>query len=250
LIPTGKRRPKGRSVASGFESATHVPRSKAVSGSPSRDRHRVMLAVAAQPALICEILARQLDSEPGLLVVSRANDEDRISKVLKDKKPQVLIFDYEGLGPNAESTVHRLRLAAPATRILVLATRSGDETVERILRAGASGLVGKQAEFGLLVRAIRAVAAGEIWANRRVTSLALETLTGPVTKAPGSELTKREQEIADACSRGLRNKEIALRLNISPKTVKGHLNNIFRKLGVNNRFALGLEIVSHTPPKS
>jgi DNA-binding NarL/FixJ family response regulator len=223
---------------------------KALPANEGRDRLSLGLAVAAQPALYCEILARQLDAEPGFVVLSHVTTEDQIKEVLTSEKPRVLVLDYEGLGPNAEGTVHRLRLAVPATRILVVATRSGDETVERVLRSGASGLVGKQAEFALLVRAIRAVAAGEIWANRRVTSLALETLTGSVTKAPGSELTKREQEIAAACSRGLRNKEIALRLSISPKTVKGHLNNIFRKLGVNNRFALGLEVADRIPPKS
>jgi two-component system secretion response regulator SsrB len=98
------------------------------------------------------------------------------------------------------------------------------------------------------VRAIRAVAAGEIWANRRATSLALEILTGPSGSVPKSDLTKREQEIADACGQGLRNKEIALRLNISPKTVKGHLNNIFRKRHIESRFALALQ--ERTQPRS
>jgi DNA-binding NarL/FixJ family response regulator len=183
-------------------------------------------------------------------MVGRASNEEEIEKLLAKKNPRILVFDYEGLGPNGDSTVQRLRRAAPATRILVLASRSSDETVERVLRAGASGLVGKQLEFAVLVRAIRAVSAGEVWANRRATSLALETLTGPSARISKSALTKREQEIADACSQGLRNKEIASRLNISSKTVKGHLNNIFRKLRVDNRFALGLQITERLQPKS
>jgi len=195
-------------------------------------------------------LSLQLDTQPNFVVVGRACSEDQIGKMLAKENPQVLVFDYEGLGPNGESAVHRLRRAAPATRILVLATRSSDETVERVLRAGASGLVGKQLEFPVLVRAIHAVAAGEIWANRRASSLALENLTGPSARASKSDLTKREQEIADACGRGMRNKEIAKLLNISAKTVKGHLNNIFRKLQVDNRFALGLLIMERVQPKS
>jgi len=208
------------------------------------------IAVAAQPALFCELLSSQLDGEPSLAVVGRGGNEDEIGRVLSKERPRVLVLDYEGLGPNAESTVHRLRRATPATRILVLATRSGDETVERMLRAGAAGLVGKHIEFAVLVRAVRAVAAGEVWANRRVTSLALETLTGPGAKGSNDDLTRREQEIADACSQGLRNKEIASRLNISAKTVKGHLNNIFRKLRVDNRLALALQVADGTRPKS
>lgn len=143
----------------------------------------------------------------------------------------------------------RLRRSEPDTRILVLASRSGDETVERVLRAGASGLVGKHVEFDVLAHAIQMVACGEIWANRRATSLAMASLTGPSCKAPKSDLTKREQEIADVCSQGLRNKEIASRLNISTKTVKGHLNNIFRKLQIDSRFALCRQVAERTPTK-
>jgi len=214
------------------------------------DQRRLKVAVAAQPALFREILASQIDATPGFSIVGQAGNEDDIAKVLAKERPQVLLFDYEGLGPNGESTVRRLRRVVPPTRILVLATRSGDETVERILRAGASGLVGKHLEFAVLIRAMRAVAAGETWANRRVTSRALENLTAATARVSISELTRREQEIADACGRGLRNKEIAARLNISAKTVKGHLNNIFRKLQVDNRFALALHFTDRTPQKS
>jgi two-component system, NarL family, response regulator LiaR len=226
------------------------PKNEAVSPPRHRDARPLKIAVAAQPLLFREILSRQLDGEPSLIVVGRAGNEDQIAKLLAQESPLVLVFDYEGLGPNGESTVHRLRRAAPATRILVLASRSSDETVQRVLRAGASGLVGKQLEFTVLVRAIHAVAAGEVWANRRATSAALEGLTGSSGGASTSNLTKREQEIADACSRGLRNKEIAAHLNISTKTVKSHLNNIFRKLHVDNRLALALQISERLQPKT
>ena len=226
------------------------PRIKAVSPPRHRDPRQLKIAVAAQPFLFSEILSRQLDGEPSLIVVGRAGNEDQIGKLLAQESPLVLVFDYEGLGPNGESTVHRLRRAAPATRILVLASRSSDETVQRVLRAGASGLVGKQLDFTVLVRAIHAVAAGEVWANRRATSAALEGLTVSSGTGSKSDLTKREQEIADACSRGLRNKEIGAHLNISAKTVKSHLNNIFRKLQVDNRLALALQVSERIQPKT
>jgi NarL family two-component system response regulator LiaR len=229
--------------------ASTAPTTKTLS-SASGKRSGLAIAVAAQPNLFCEILARQLDGEPSFVVVGRASDEDHIGKMLAQEDPEVLLFDYEGLGPNVESTLHRLRRAAPGTRILVLSTRSGDETVERVLRSGASGLFGKQLKFSVLVNAIQAVAEGEIWAKRSATALALENLTGPSAGGSKSDLTKREYEVADACSRGLRNKEIAKLLHISEKTVKGHLNNIFRKLQVNNRFALGLYIREPTELKS
>jgi len=208
------------------------------------------VVVATQPALFCEVLSCQLNEEPRLSVVGRASDSDHLWKVLARERPRVLLFDYDALGANAESMLHRLRRAAPATRLLALTNRSSDETAVRALGAGASGLVGKQRKFSELVSAIQAVANGEIWGKPSNTALALQNLTAGSPGGSKSDLTKREYEVADACSRGLRNKEIAKLLHISEKTVKGHLNNIFRKLQVDNRFALGLYIREHTEPKA
>jgi len=204
--------------------------------------------VASRPALVREVLARQLGNEPGLDIVGLARDENGICELLGKAKPQVLLLDYEGLGPNSEGMIPRLRRASPATRILVVATRSTDETVERVLRVGAMGLVGKQLGFAALVRAIRVVAAGELWANRRVTAQTVERLaSGPNRDSGEGRLTQREAEIAAAVGRGLRNKDIAHELSISEKTVKSHLNNIFRKLEVDNRFAVGLYALDIKP---
>ncbi len=184
--------------------------------------------------------------------MGQAHDEDGTCKVIKETTPALLLFDYEALGPNSESIIGRLRRLAPRIRILVMATRSADENVDRVLRAGACGLVGKQLDFASLLRAIRAVAAGEIWANRRAQALTLEHLTNFAAGAsePDGQLTKREQEIVDGVARGLRNKEIARHLNISEKTVKSHLNNIFQKLGLEGRFALAIFDQGQLRPKT
>ena len=203
---------------------------------------RWTIVIAGRPALVCETLALALEHESGLEVTGQARDEDDARRIVKRVRPTVLLFDYEGLGPSAERAIQRLRRTARPTRILVLATRSSDETVERVIRAGASGLVGKQQSFATLVQAIHAVAAGELWANRRATAHLVELLSDPFDRgaSPAELLTRREWEITDAVSQGLRNKDIARGLHISEKTVKSHLNNIFRKLQVDNRFAVGL----------
>ena len=217
-----------------------------------RDAGQVRLAIATQPALLRDVLSRLLNQESDLEVVGQAHDEDGTCKVIKETTPALLLFDYEALGPNSESIIGRLRRLAPRIRILVMATRSADENVDRVLRAGACGLVGKQLDFSSLLRAIRAVAAGEIWANRRAQALTLEHLTNFAAGAsePEGQLTKREQEIVDGVARGLRNKEIARQLNISEKTVKSHLNNIFQKLGLEGRFALAIFDQGQLRPKT
>ena len=212
--------------------------------SPSTHAQPLGILIAARPALYREILARQLAGESDFRIAGLARDEEGIVAVLKKQPARVLLLDYEGLGPHIEALIPRLRRAAPSTRILLLATQSADETVEHVLRVGASGLVGKQLGFEVLVRAIRIVAAGELWANRRVTARTVERLAETHTRdAFAEQLTSRESEIAEAVGRGLRNKDIARRLQISEKTVKTHLNNIFRKLQVDNRFAVGLYVL-------
>ncbi len=203
------------------------------------------VAVATRPALIREILCRVLSAEPGLALAGHASDEAAIRDLLRTEKPRVLLFDFEALGPSGESLISRLRRESPSTRFLVLATRSGADTVERVLRAGASGLVGKELDFETVVRAIRTVAAGEVWANRLVTAHALEYLAGlselgVARNSVNGHLTQREAEIVNEVGLGLRNREIAGKLRISEKTVHTHLNNIFRKLQMGNRIALAL----------
>jgi DNA-binding NarL/FixJ family response regulator len=230
--PVANRRGARGSVSPGAARKTAETRS----GGPVR------LAIATQPTLFRDALVRLLSAESDLQVVGQGWDEDQIAEILRQENPQLLLFDYEALGPNSEGIISRLRRAASETRILVMATRSGDETTERVLRAGARGLVGKQLDLATLVRAIRAVASGEIWANRRTTALTLAHLTdfSPGGSTFEGQLTKREQQIVDGVTRGLRNKEIAKQLNISEKTVKSHLSNIFQKLGLDGRFALAL----------
>jgi DNA-binding NarL/FixJ family response regulator len=222
--------------------------------SKPRDGNQVRLAIATQPALLRDMLSQLLNNQPDLRVVAEGRDEDQITSALEEASPgpQLLLFDYEALGPNSLSIIARLRRMKPEIRILVIATRSSDENVESVLRAGASGLVGKQLDFETLLRAIRSVAAGEIWANRRATALTLEHLTELSTGEPVSAgyLTKREQQIVDGVTRGLRNKEIARQLVISEKTVKSHLNNIFQKLGLEGRFALALFDQSQGQPRT
>ena len=221
---------------------------------PASAAKPLRIAVATRPALVRDALSRVLSAEPGLTVVAEASDESGIEEVLRRDHPRVLLFDYEALGPDGEGMISRLRRVSPSTRFLVLATRSGADTVDRVLRSGASGLVGKELDFPSVVRAIRSVAAGEVWANRLATAQALEYLSGLSElgigrRSPNGHLTKRESEIVSEVGLGLRNKEIAGKLKISEKTVRTHLNNIFRKLQLDNRITLALFARELVQPK-
>jgi DNA-binding NarL/FixJ family response regulator len=212
----------------------------------------VRLAIAVYPPLWGELLAQVLGREMWIDIVGRAADEDELRQLASKQTPNVILLDYEGLGPNAEGLVSRLRRLAPKVRVLVLARRSGAQTVVSLLRAGAAGLVGKDANLKILLNAVRAVASGEVWAERKAAAQALEKLAAPVRTEPEGQvvLTRREWEVVEAVGRGLRNRDVARALGISEKTVKTHLNHIFSKLHVDSRFALALWAQGGVHPKA
>jgi DNA-binding NarL/FixJ family response regulator len=212
----------------------------------------VRLAIGVYPEIWGELLVRILGREDWIEVVGRAGSEDELRQLTSEHTPDVVLLDYEGLGPNAEGVVSRLRRLAPRVRVLVLARRSGEETVVALLRAGAAGLVGKNVDLSTLLSAVRAVAAGEVWAERKVAAKAIEQLATPTPPEPDGRatLTRREWEVVEEVGHGLRNREIARALGISEKTVKTHLNHIFSKLHVESRFTLALWAQGGVQPRA
>jgi DNA-binding NarL/FixJ family response regulator len=202
---------------------------------------RIEVVVAVQPPLFHDVLRRALDTLPGFRVFVGDRGEGRIDSRRKSG-PRVLLLDEEEFERSGYQIIRRLRGGAPATRLLVIAMQSSEEAVARVLRAGACGLVELGSDLETLARAIRAVAAREVWANGRAAA-GISLIPARIPRRPSGppgHLTEREWEIADGVAQGLRNKEIAVRLNISQNTVKNHLNSIFRRLKVESRVALGM----------
>lgn len=209
-------------------------------GSPRSMAVPIRLCIATPSDPLRKGVRQRIDREPDLKIVGDGRDEEQVARMLGAENPELLLLDYEGYGPDALPIISRLRRRdPPGVRILVLSTGSTDEDAQQMLRAGAWGLVAKD-DFEILLRAIRAVAGGQMWATRTATALAIENLVGPVGPAE-SRITERELQVADGVARGLRNKEIARELHISEGTVKSHLNSVFRKLGLKGRIALALD---------
>lgn len=110
----------------------------------------------------------------------------------------------------------------------------------RALRAGARGFLDWQSPLPLLIKAVRALAAGELWAERKLA------WTLPGNGEPGGgHLTPREQRVLEALAEGKRNKEIAALLAITETTVKSHLNRAYHKLRVEDRLQAALYVTRH-----
>ena len=139
--------------------------------------------------------------------------------------------------------VHELKRASPRTRIhlLFLQGEIPDEALIQCLMKGADGYITRAAKLKQLVEAIRAVHAGNIWADRKLLEKFVRYAPfhmsdlGPKASKLENALTKREKEVVSFLFLGLPNRLISQKLHISEKTVKTHLNNIFKKMQVHNR---------------
>jgi DNA-binding NarL/FixJ family response regulator len=165
-------------------------------------------------------------------LVASASDGDEAVRVCAEHLPDVALLDLEMPGVDGIEATRRIDEQAPSTRVVVFTSFSDRERILQALEAGAIGYLLKDAEPDELHRGIRAAAIGESPIDPKA---AAELLAGRAASEPGGELSDREREVLVLVASGLANKQIARRLGISEKTVKGHLTRIFQTIGVADR---------------
>lgn len=172
-------------------------------------------------------------------VVGEAADGNEAVTNVGRLQPDVVLMDVTMPGADGIEATGRIIDASPHIAVIVLTMDGGDASVMAALRAGARGYVLKGAQRAELLRAIRAVAAGDAVLGPGVARRLPAYLapTAPDAPAPFPELTDREREILALVAQGRSNAEITDRLVVSPKTVRNHISNIFAKLGVRDRAA-------------
>lgn len=148
--------------------------------------------------------------------------------------PDVLILDVNLPDRNGVEVARELREVAPETGILVLSAHDDEPYVLALAEAGARGYLLKTATDEEILRAARAVAAGESVFAPEVTEILLRRVRGETTALP-EDLTPREREVLREAAAGLTNRQIGHRLGISERTAQAHLSHVFDKLGVASR---------------
>ena len=168
--------------------------------------------------------------------------------------PRARIYVVDAAVPRAflRATLDALRSAAPTARILVVALKFSEAEAFAYLRLGVRGLLTYSATHDQLSHAVAAVAAGGFWVPRAWLSRFVDTILDSRRPAPAASararLSRREQQVLDALLENLANKEIAVRLNITERTVKFHVSNVLAKFAVRRRADLILQFFHHSHP--
>ncbi len=205
----------------------------------------ISVLIADDSTRFREELRMVLAQESAISVVG-AVDGHQASSIAEALRPDILLLAVNRPGQAALDMLPVIRKQSPNTHVLILSEESDDEFIGNALQLGAKGCVSKTVDHKDLVKAVRTIYVGEMWVGRKLLAGVLENLrqktqemNQPFSEAQ-STLTIREQEIVGWVIQGMTNKQIAARLEISDKTVKAHLSNIFSKLKINRRLQLAL----------
>lgn len=171
-------------------------------------------------------------------VLGAAASASAAIRALRRTPPDVVLLDLDLGDEDGLEWLPEIQAAAPHSRVLVLTALRDAGREEEALRRGAVGFVQKDAAADVVLRALRAVAAGELWFEPRLLRARAAAPRGTGGRPAPPSLTDRERDIVALVGKGLRNEEIARRLGISEKTVRNNLTAVFDKLGVSGRLEL------------
>jgi DNA-binding NarL/FixJ family response regulator len=186
-------------------------------------------------------LSQVLRSDPDIRLLG-TEDAARIISLRAppvDLKPDVLIVSHSLVVDSGLTVLTHLHNLFPGKRLLLQGYDQNLPTIAALLKAGADGYFLLTADTPALLKAVRAVGDGEIWAPRGAVALMSSSTVEPQLLSPPEVAVLRLLET------GLSNKEIARRLQVAPVTVKAHLTKLYRRFGVKTRLELLAYAVSH-----
>ena len=200
---------------------------------------KTRILIADDHGVLREGMRQLLEREKDLEVVGEAADGEEAVKLATKLKPDIALMDIVMPKLSGVEATKLIKKASPSTAILILTAYSDIRYILGLLEAGAGGYLLKSARSEEIVGAIRAMRTGESVLDplatrkllERVISLAKEA---DETKTRG-QLSPREIEIVKLAAKGMSNKDIAAKLELSMRTVKAHLSNIFNKMRVSCR---------------
>ena len=194
------------------------------------------VVVVEDQTAICELIIEMLEARGAYRVLGSTADGHEGLALAKQLKPDILILDILLPGLSGLEVLRQLHDTQPDLKVLIFSAKSEKQIARGLLKAGVRGYVPKSARLSELRQAVDAVAAGDTWFSETFQKAMADALTAPESDvdAKGATLTEREKEIAILLAKSFSSKEVAVKLDISAKTVENHRTNLMRKLGVHD----------------
>lgn len=199
---------------------------------------KVRVLLAEDHEMMREGLKLLVNRQTDMEAVGEADNGLNAVAMAVELKPDVIVMDISMPKMNGLKATERLKTLSPGVMVLTLTRHADDAYLRKLLKAGASGYLLKKSASAELVRAIRAVAAGDIYLDPAMTGRVISDALG--RRAAGGtstdkDLSGREEEVLRLIAWGYANKEIAARLDISAKTVDVYKTRAMEKMGMKNR---------------
>ena len=181
----------------------------------------IKLLVADDHGVLRAGLVALLNSEPGMMVVGEADDENSAVSLAVEKRPDVILMDVSMPDAGGIDATRRIKQLVPEAKVLILTMHEDKELMQESIRSGAMGYILKRAIKSELINAIQAVMRNEVYlhpAMARMLFLENNASASQAAKSNAEPLTSREIEILRLIARGFTNNQAAEKLNISVRT--------------------------------
>ena len=218
---------------------------------PIREPQVYSILLADDLTLVREGLAALCDAQPQYKVVGQCSQGAAALEMIHAQEPDLAVLDMNLTDLFTMEIVRRIREAGLKTKIVVLSTRRDRKTVVEALRCGVSGFILKSAPSSQLLEAFQQVLDGSIYVSPQIE---LNQIFASTSKSqpedPLDSLSAREHQVFSLLVEGVRAKEIAARLALSPKTVDTYRASLMRKLDIHDvaglvKFAIQRDLTSH-----
>lgn len=201
--------------------------------------NKIRIMLADDHPLLRQALRNVLEKQHDFEIVAEASDGEEAVMLTTELIPDVVIMDISMPKLNGLEATKQIKTKFPMIAVLVLTVHTDNEHILGILQAGAGGYLTKSVYGNEVISAVHALVAGETVlshsVSQQILKYAFQHFIKPVSLDASDKLTTRELEVLKLAAKGICNKEIALKLGLSLRTVKGHLADLFLKLSVASR---------------
>ena len=205
---------------------------------PTRKRRAIRVLIVDDHALVRVGLCTVLAQREGLVVVGEAGTVAEALREANRLRPDIVLMDIRLPDGSGVDACRDIRAVCPKTRVIFLTSFADNDTVLGAVFGGADGYLLKEGNTEGLIQAIQSVACGQSILDPRITQPILARMRSVATgetAQPGPVLSAQQQRVLALVGEGKTNKEIAVSLSLSDKTVKNYLRTIFQKLQVTRR---------------